>query len=119
MSMARFPNAPQPVPAAVSPQRTCIGCRRRDAQADLLRLAVTAADGARAVVVDEGRRLPGRGAWLHPDPDCMAMAVKRRAFGRAFRGPVDSRAAEGYFHAMYNQPESGSETDGNPMSAKR
>ncbi|NKX56067.1 YlxR family protein [Arthrobacter mobilis] len=97
--MARFPDAQKPVRAAVVPQRTCIGCRRRDAQADLLRLAVTAADGASAVVVDEGRRLPGRGAWLHPDPDCMALAVKRRAFGRAFRARVDSSAVESYFHA--------------------
>ena len=31
----------------------------------------------------------GRGAWLHPRPDCVNAAVKQRAFGRAFRGKVD------------------------------
>jgi len=35
--------------------------------------------------VDPGRRLPGRGAHLHPDPACFALAERRRAFGRALR----------------------------------
>ncbi|VVJ20924.1 COG2740: Predicted nucleic-acid-binding protein implicated in transcription termination [Amycolatopsis camponoti] len=39
------------------------------------------------VVVDGRRRLPGRGAWLHPDPDCLAKAERRRAFPRALRAP--------------------------------
>ena len=35
--------------------------------------------------------MPGRGAHLHPDPDCLALAERRRAFGRALRveGPLD------------------------------
>jgi predicted RNA-binding protein YlxR (DUF448 family) len=118
--VANFPDVREPVRPAAQPQRTCIGCRRRDSQADMLRLVVSAADGVSAVVVDEGRRLPGRGAWLHPDPDCMALAVKRRAFGRAFRATVDSRAVEGYFHAQSTSNlKAGQKTDGNPMSAKQ
>ncbi|MFD2422616.1 YlxR family protein [Amycolatopsis pigmentata] len=43
------------------------------------------------LVADERRRLPGRGAWLHPVPDCLAKAERRRAFTRALRvpGPLD------------------------------
>jgi uncharacterized protein len=43
---------------------------------------------------DERRRLPGRGAWLHPSPDCLDLAVRRRAFARALRvpGPLDTTA---------------------------
>lgn len=41
--------------------------------------------GAAALVVDVARRMPGRGAWLHPDLHCLELAVKRRAFGRALR----------------------------------
>ncbi|WP_245900413.1 YlxR family protein [Prauserella shujinwangii] len=37
------------------------------------------------LVVDERRRLPGRGAWLHPDPGCLTKAERRRAFPRALR----------------------------------
>ncbi|KQT00979.1 nucleic-acid-binding protein [Cellulomonas sp. Leaf395] len=44
------------------------------------------AGGSPAVLlVDVGRRMPGRGAWLHPDPGCLEKAERRRAFGRALR----------------------------------
>lgn len=46
-----------------------------------MRLAL---DGGR-VVVDESKALPGRGAWLHPDPDCLALALRRSSIGRALR----------------------------------
>lgn len=46
-------------------------------------------DGGLAV----GRTLPGRGAWLHPDPACLDAAVKRRAFPRALRGSIRDDAA--------------------------
>jgi len=38
-----------------------------------------------SVVADPARRRPGRGAHLHPDPACLALAERRRAFGRALR----------------------------------
>lgn len=34
-------------------------------------------------VVDERGGAPGRGAWIHPQ--CLALAVKKRALARAFR----------------------------------
>ncbi|MFP3902205.1 MAG: YlxR family protein [Acidimicrobiia bacterium] len=62
--------------------RTCIGCRRRRPQAELVRF-VRAADGS----VIRGRRLPGRGAWLCSDTEdaCRRAAERRGAFARAFR----------------------------------
>jgi predicted RNA-binding protein YlxR (DUF448 family) len=52
----------------------------------LLRVVVvTDAAGFPAMVVDEGRSMPGRGAWLHPDPGCLETAERRRALGRALR----------------------------------
>ena len=37
------------------------------------------------------RTLPGRGAWLCRDsPECVDLAVRRRAFSRALRGEVGS-----------------------------
>ena len=67
--------------------RTCIGCRVRSAKSDLLRVVAAGT----ALVPDPRGRLPGRGAHLHPTPDCLALAERRRAFGRALRlsGPVD------------------------------
>jgi predicted RNA-binding protein YlxR (DUF448 family) len=37
------------------------------------------------LVPDPARKMPGRGASLHLDPDCLALAERRRAFGRALR----------------------------------
>jgi predicted RNA-binding protein YlxR (DUF448 family) len=40
-------------------------------------------------VVDAASRLGGRGAWLHPETECLRRAVKRRGFARAFRRAVE------------------------------
>jgi predicted RNA-binding protein YlxR (DUF448 family) len=45
-------------------------------------------EGQRAVVVDPGGSAPGRGAHLHPTPECLALAVRRKAFARALRAEV-------------------------------
>lgn len=66
-----------------APTRTCVGCRVRDAQDRLLR--VVAGEGE--VLPDPRRRLPGRGAYLHPRLDCLAQAERKRAFPRALRLP--------------------------------
>ena len=70
------------------PQRTCVGCRVRADAVDLIR--VVAVEGA--CVPDPRGRLPGRGAHLHLDRDCFAIAERRRAFARALRteGPLDT-----------------------------
>jgi predicted RNA-binding protein YlxR (DUF448 family) len=56
---------------------------------------VSKGNGEFAVTVDTARNLPGRGAWLHPDPQCLHTAIRRRAFGRALRitGSPDTSAA--------------------------
>ena len=68
--------------------RTCVGCRRRDVRSALLRFVADSDDTDEnivRVVVDPRLRLPGRGAWLHPTPECLDLAVQRKAFGRALR----------------------------------
>ncbi|MFI9555079.1 YlxR family protein [Nonomuraea endophytica] len=70
-----------------APQRTCVGCRVRTVKSELLRLVLV----EDRIVPDLRGRLPGRGASLHPDPSCLELAERRRAFPRAFRvpGPLD------------------------------
>ena len=68
---------------APAPERTCIGCRRKRGQAELVRLANEA---GRVVPARPGA--PGRSAYLCPEQTCLEAADKRRAFARAFRGPV-------------------------------
>ena len=57
---------------------------------DLLRVVVV--NGT--ALADPQRRLPGRGAHLHPVLECLTAAERRRAFTRALRvdGPVDLSA---------------------------
>ena len=77
----------EPAPLTTGPVRTCVGCRARASDSELLRAVVR----GETVVPDPRRRLPGRGAWLHPDPVCLRAAERRRAFPRALRvqGPLD------------------------------
>ena len=70
-----------PASAPQEPVRTCVGCRGRGSRSVLVRVACV--DGR--AVVDTRRSLPGRGAWLHPDPQCLALALRRRALTRALR----------------------------------
>ncbi|MFJ2781629.1 MULTISPECIES: YlxR family protein [unclassified Kitasatospora] len=71
-----------------------MGCRKRAAKHQLLR--VTAVEGV--CVPDPRGALPGRGAYLHPEPACLDLAVRRRAFPRAFRlqGTLDTERLREY-----------------------
>ena len=71
-------------------ERTCVGCGGNGDPAGLVRLA---ADAQGRLALDAGRRMGGRGAWLHPGAACLARAQKRRAFGRALR--KDGLAVDG------------------------
>jgi len=91
------------------PVRTCVGCRERADRASLLR--VVAVDGV--LVVDPGRRLPGRGASVHPDPVCVDLADKRRAFVRALRlaGPLDVTPVRQHVQEQGNHPSDGKQVE--------
>ena len=122
--------------------RTCVGCRRRDVRSALLRVVAEWNDtGERfaRVVADPRLRLPGRGAWLHPTPECLDLALRRKAFGRALRVKVllDASALSEYIEAYEQsvvtaasstpepaaqqvpETESGSDADEHPMSTHR
>ncbi|MFF5017274.1 YlxR family protein [Streptomyces sp. NPDC001165] len=80
--------------ARARPERTCVGCRQRAAKDDLLRAVAE----REQCVPDPRGTLPGRGAYVHPDPVCLDQAVRRRAFPRALRvpGPLDIKALRQY-----------------------
>ncbi|HVC39771.1 MAG TPA: YlxR family protein [Candidatus Dormibacteraeota bacterium] len=78
--------------SAARPVRTCIGCRARRPQGELLRLR---GDGARVVVEAAPGRGPGRGAYLCANMNCWKVAMRRRALGRSLRlgeAPIDYAA---------------------------
>lgn len=65
--------------------RTCVGCRERAAKRELLRVVAGVDVHGPAVVPDPDATAAGRGAHLHPTSECLALAVRRRAFPRALR----------------------------------
>ncbi|HVW81193.1 MAG TPA: YlxR family protein [Mycobacteriales bacterium] len=79
------------------PVRTCVGCRATAEKSQLLRVVVVAG----TLTPDPRGTLPGRGAHLHPDAACLALAQRRRAFPRALRvsGPLDTAGLDEYLNA--------------------
>ncbi|MDQ1747075.1 MAG: uncharacterized protein QOD07_1338 [Frankiaceae bacterium] len=71
--------------------------------------------------------MPGRGAHLHLDPECLALAERRRAFGRALRaeGPLDATAVRAWIEAHRAEyddeaiPERADRNDERSMSQHR
>lgn len=70
------------------PERQCIGCGRRGAQAEFLRLTLDRAASPLRVVVARGKEHGGRGAYLCRRRSCLDRALQRKAFQRAFRVSV-------------------------------
>jgi len=83
MAKAREEKARSTGGRARAPERTCVGCGRKAAAGELVRLRILSG----SVAVDR-ERAGGRGAWLHAAPACLAEAVRRKGFARAFRGAV-------------------------------
>ncbi|MHB1473223.1 MAG: YlxR family protein [Dermatophilaceae bacterium] len=122
--------------------RTCVGCRRRDDRSALLRVVAEWDDTGEhvaRVVADPRLRLPGRGAWLHPTLECLDLALRRKALGRALRvkARLELASVSAYIEAREQsvviavgsipelavqqvpESESGFDADEHPMSTHR
>jgi uncharacterized protein len=77
----------RPLPDA-QPVRRCVGCGRRSAQDDLLRLTLDRQVSPTGVLPDVDHRRSGRGAYLCFKQACLDEALHRKAFQRAFRATV-------------------------------
>ena len=91
--------------------RTCVGCRQRATRKDLLRVVAGEQGTGHRLGPDPAGRAPGRGAHLHPAPECLELALRRRAFGRALRvqGALDSAELEEFLRDLHER--SGSSSD--------
>jgi predicted RNA-binding protein YlxR (DUF448 family) len=71
------------------PLRTCVGCRKVQAKAELVRIVRTP-DGT--VQVDPSGKQRGRGAYVCAKRACVERALTRGALGHALRIPLDVAA---------------------------
>lgn len=74
-----------------APQRTCIGCRRKDDQERFLRISRNP-NGILGLSQDKYRT--GRGAYICPEANCLAAALKGDRLGRALKTKVSPEEKE-------------------------
>ena len=67
------------------PMRMCVGCREMKPKKELVRVVRTQ-DGIR---FDKTGRLPGRGAYICPNQDCLNKAVKIKAIDRVLESKLE------------------------------
>lgn len=73
------------------PLRQCLGCREMKAKKELIRV-VRSPEGE--VSLDFKGKLPGRGAYVCPSPECLARVRKSRALERAFSAQLPTEVYE-------------------------
>ena len=66
--------------------RTCVGCKTLGTRKTLIRVVLVNTE----LTIDEGKKLPGRGAWLHGSKKCFELAINRKAFSRALKSQVNA-----------------------------
>ncbi|WP_251317728.1 RNase P modulator RnpM [Flintibacter muris] len=74
------------------PMRQCVGCREMKEKKLLIRV-VKSPEGQ--VSLDFKGKLPGRGAYVCPSPECLKRARKSRALERAFSAQLPPEVWEG------------------------
>ena len=74
------------------PLRQCVGCREMKEKKSLIRV-VKSPEGV--LSLDFRGKLPGRGAYVCPNPECLKRARKVRALERAFSSPLPPEVWEG------------------------
>lgn len=73
------------------PVRRCVGCGEGKPKKELVRV-VRSPEGE--VSLDTTGKKPGRGAYLCPDPACLAKARKAKRLERAFEQPIPPEVYE-------------------------
>ncbi len=85
------------------PQRTCIACREVAGKRGLIRLVRT----PEGVQIDlTGKKLAGRGAYLHPQQRCWRRALENRRVEQALRTKLSAADRERLETFMATLPDS-------------
>ena len=82
------------------PNRTCIGCGEQKTKKELLRIVKNQAG---EIKVDKTGKLPGRGAYICNNSECLAKAIKSKRLEKSFEMKIDSSIYEDLKNTMENQ----------------
>ena len=81
------------------PERTCIACRRKGKKGELVRIT----DSPAGVIIDYTEKLPGRGAYICPEKECIEKLLKPgggAALSRALKRNVAPPAGEAFYEEL-------------------
>ena len=81
-------------PVKKGSERTCIACRSISTRGELIRFVVDPEGG---IWVDPYLKAPGRGAHMCYSPKCFDIALKKKAFQRAFKRQLQAISHEELF----------------------
>ena len=84
------------------PMRQCVGCREMKPKKELIRV-VRSPEGQ--VSLDFRGKLPGRGAYVCPNPACLAKAKKSKALERAFSASLPEEVYQALEEQMKEVPQ--------------
>jgi uncharacterized protein len=71
------------------PMRMCIGCGERKTKGELIRVVYNKKDNK--IMVDLRGKMPGRGAYLCPDQECLLRARKKDSLARALKTVISDQ----------------------------
>jgi len=68
-------------------QRTCTGCNEKKDKKELIRIVINNDE----ILVDETGKLPGRGAYICDNIECLEKAIKTRRLERTLKSSIDEK----------------------------
>lgn len=73
------------------PMRQCVGCREMKSKKEMLRIIKTSED---EILLDQTGKKNGRGAYICPDRECLAKAVKTKGLERSLKTVIPKEVIE-------------------------
>ena len=73
------------------PMRQCVGCQEMKSRKELLRIIKTAEN---EILLDTTGKKNGRGAYLCPNGECLARAVKTKGLERSLKTAIPKEVIE-------------------------
>ena len=71
------------------PMRQCVGCRQMKAKREMIRVIKTGSEEEETTIsLDATGRKNGRGAYICPNSECLAAAIKSKGLERSFKMPI-------------------------------
>jgi len=69
-------------------QRTCTGCNAKKNKRELIRIVI---DKESKISLDETGKLPGRGAYICDNLECLEKAIKTKRMEKTLKSKIDEK----------------------------